>query len=204
MSEHDAIRARPTSLSGNSRAESAVTIAARSPWLVPLHGLVRGLRPVPLRSVARQRSRHPLGLGIRYIAKDSTYRVDFNVRLTDIRFSTFEQCKLLNGQPRELRRLVLGRRNWLFTWLDNGGKRTADILSIVATCIAHDVNPRAYLHKVVHAIVHGWPQAELRELLPDRMLVAHPELYVGDPDALPLPQAPPTRVLRRGAALTHP
>jgi predicted protein tyrosine phosphatase len=29
-------------------------------------------------------------------------------------------------------------------------------------------------------------QAELRELLPDRMLVANPELYVGDPDALPL------------------
>lgn len=56
---------------------------------------------------------------------------------------------------------------------------------------AHDVNPRAYLHKVVHCIVHGWLQANLRDLLPDRMLVAHPELYVGDPDALPLPAAAP-------------
>ena len=60
------------------------------------------------------------------------------------------------------------------------------VLTIVATCIAHDVNPRAYLHKAVHCIVHGWPNDKLRELLPDRMLVAHPELYVGDPDALPL------------------
>ena len=100
-----------------------------------------------------------------------------------------------NRRERELRRLVLGRRNWLFTWLDEGGGRTGDILSIIATCIAHDVNPRAYLHRVVHCIVHGWPQAKLRDLLPDRMLAAYPELYVGDPDALPMPTAP--RVLAR-------
>ncbi len=50
-------------------------------------------------------------------------------------------------------------------------------------------NPRAYLHKVVHCIVQGWPQSKLRDLLPDRMLSTHPELYVGDPDALPIPSA---------------
>jgi hypothetical protein len=54
---------------------------------------------------------------------------------------------------------------------------------------AHDVNPRAYLQKVVHFIVHGWPENKVRELLPDRMLEAHPQLYVGDLDALPLPTA---------------
>lgn len=53
-----------------------------------------------------------------------------------------------NRRERELRRLILGRKNWLFTWLDEGGQRTADILSIVATCISHDVSPRAYLHLV--------------------------------------------------------
>ena len=90
-----------------------------------------------------------------------------------------------NRRERELRRLILGRKNWLFTWLDLGGKRTAAILSIIATCIAHDVNPRAYLHLVTKLIVHGWPQAKLRDLLPDRILAAHPDLYIGDPDALP-------------------
>ena len=35
-----------------------------------------------------------------------------------------------NRRERELRRLILGRKNWLFTWLDEGGKRTATILSI--------------------------------------------------------------------------
>jgi transposase len=85
-----------------------------------------------------------------------------------------------NRRERELRRLVLGRKNWLFTWLDVGGERTAAILTIVATCIAHDVNPRRYLHLVTRLIVQGWPNKELRALLPDRMLVAHPELYIGE------------------------
>jgi hypothetical protein len=99
-----------------------------------------------------------------------------------------------NRRERELRRLVLGRKNWLFAWLDDGAERTGYILSIVATCIAHDVNPRAYLHRVVHFIVHGWPQAKLRNfLLPDRMLLSHPDLFVGDPDTLPMPSV--TRAL---------
>lgn len=63
-------------------------------------------------------------------------------------------------------------KNWLFTWLDDGSERTGNILSVVATCIAHDVNQRAYLHKVVHCIAQGWPQDKLRDLLPDRMLAA--------------------------------
>src|ERR1700733_772778 len=42
-----------------------------------------------------------------------------------------------NRRERELRRLVLGRKNWLFTWLDLGGERTGAILSTIATCIAH-------------------------------------------------------------------
>ncbi len=86
-----------------------------------------------------------------------------------------------NRRERELRRLVLGRRNWLFAWRDEGGERTANILTIVGTAIAHDINPRGYLHLVTKLIVNGWPQAHIRDLLPDRILAAHPELYVGDP-----------------------
>jgi transposase len=129
----------------------------------------------------------PLGKGLGYLERQwprlLLFLEDGNVEATN------------NRRERELRRLVLGRKNWLFTWLDDGAARTADILSIIATCIAHDVNPRAYLHRVVHCIVHGWPQAQLRELLPDHMLAAHPELFVGDPDALPMPS--PTRALTR-------
>jgi transposase len=121
----------------------------------------------------------PLGKGLGYLERQwprlLLFLDDGNIEATN------------NRRERELRRLVLGRKNWLFTWLDEGAERTADILSIVATCIAHDVNPRAYLHLVTKLLVNGWPQAKLRDLVPDRMLASHPELYVGDPDALPIP-----------------
>ncbi len=85
-----------------------------------------------------------------------------------------------NRRERELRKLALGRRNWLFTWGGLGGERTAQILTVVATCVAHDINPRAYLHVVTKLLVEGWPQSKLRDLLPDRIRAAHPELYVGE------------------------
>jgi transposase len=84
-----------------------------------------------------------------------------------------------NRRERELRRLVLGRKNWLFTWGDIGAERTANILTIIATAISHHVNPRAYLHLVVREIVQGFPRSKLRELLPDRMAVSHPQLFIG-------------------------
>ena len=73
---------------------------------------------------------------------------------------------------------MLGRRNWLFAWEDLGGERTAHVLTIVGTCVAHGVNPRAYLHLVTNLIINGWPQAKLRDLLPDRLAVAYPDLAV--------------------------
>lgn len=109
-----------------------------------------------------------LGRALRYLHRQwprlTLFLDDGNIELTN------------NRRERELRRLVVGRKNWLFTWLDSGAKRTAAILSIVATCIAHDLNPRAYLHLVTQLIVHGWPRNKLRELLPDRITLAHPEL----------------------------
>ena len=83
-----------------------------------------------------------------------------------------------NHVERQLRRLVLGRRNWLFVEGDLGGQRAASILTIVGTCIAQGVNPRAYLHLVTKLIVEGWPQARIHELLPHRLATAHPELRV--------------------------
>lgn len=94
-----------------------------------------------------------------------------------------------NRRERELRRLVLGRKNWLFTWCDEGATRTARILSIIASCIAHDIGPRAYLHAVAKLIVHGLPNSRLDELLPDRIFALEPSLDVGDHDALTGPVA---------------
>lgn len=119
----------------------------------------------------------PLGRALGYLHRQWPRLVlfleDGNIELTN------------NRRERELRRLVLGRKNWLFSWLDEGGERTATILTIVGTCIAHGVDPRAYLHVVTKRIVDGWPQSELRELLPDRMLASHPELSIEPEPSIP-------------------
>jgi transposase len=124
----------------------------------------------------------PLGRALGYLHRQwrrlILFLEDGNIELTN------------NRRERELRRLVLGRKNWLFTWLDLGGERTASILTIVATCIAHDIDPRAYLHLVTRLIVNGWSQKKLRELLPDRILSSHPELLAGDPTLLSPPDVP--------------
>lgn len=89
-----------------------------------------------------------------------------------------------NRRERELRKLVLGRRNWLFVWEDIGGERAATILTILATCISHGLNPRPYLHAVTEGLLRGEP---IETLLPDRLGATHPDLRVPDFEVPPLP-----------------
>lgn len=132
----------------------------------------------------------PMGRALGYLHRQwkrlTLFLEDGNIELTN------------NERERQLRRLVLGRKNWLFAWEDLGGERTAAILSIIGTCIAHEVDPRAYLHLVTRLIVDGWPQSRLLDLLPDRIVHDHPELAAGrdpllthgPPDDAPLLPAP--------------
>lgn len=125
----------------------------------------------------------PLGQALGYLHRQWRRLIlfldDGNIELTN------------NRRERELRRLVQGRKNWIFTWQDIGGERTAAILTIVATCIAHDVNPRAYLHVVTQLILRGWRNSALAELLPDRIVAHHPELYVAEEQPKLPPALPP-------------
>jgi hypothetical protein len=89
-----------------------------------------------------------------------------------------------NRRERELRKPVLGRRNWLFAWKDVGGQRLAAILTILNTAIAHGINPREYLVVVTQALLEG---RDVLELLPDRIALSHPELRVPSFEAPPLP-----------------
>jgi transposase len=78
-----------------------------------------------------------------------------------------------NHVERALRPLVLGLKSWLFAWDDIGGKRTAIILTVLGTCIAQRINPRAFLHKAFALLVKG---ADAREVMPNRLVDAHPDL----------------------------
>lgn len=98
-----------------------------------------------------------------------------------------------NHAERELRRLVLGRKNWLFACKDIGGVRAATMLTILGTCIAQGIRPRQYLHALVKRLLAGWPQSKLRDLLPDRLAIDEPDLRL-------LPSASPAKQLSSAAA----
>lgn len=150
------------------REHSTPALADLRAWLDEQHG------KIPPKT--------PLGKAIGYLLRQWS-------RLT--LFMTDGRIELTNNRvERELRSLVLGRKNWLFAYGDLGGERTATILTIVGTCIAHHINPRAYLHAVTKLIVNGWPQARLRELLPDRIGELHPELRLPVRAARPPPSLP--------------
>jgi transposase len=66
-----------------------------------------------------------------------------------------------------LRRIATGRNNWTFLGSDNGGHTAAVLLSLVATCERHHVNPFVYLRDVL-ARIAAHPANSVAELLPHR------------------------------------
>jgi hypothetical protein len=71
-----------------------------------------------------------------------------------------------NVVERAIRPLVLSRKNALFASGDDGGRRWADIASLVETCKLNDVNPQVYLTDLLTRLVNGWPQSRIDELMP--------------------------------------
>jgi len=70
-----------------------------------------------------------------------------------------------NVSERALRRVVIGRKNWLFCGSDEGGRRAAILYSLVATCKEHRIDPWAYLRDVL-ARIPTHPDRRRAELLP--------------------------------------
>lgn len=70
-----------------------------------------------------------------------------------------------NVSERALRRIAVGRNNWLFCGSDKGGATAAVLFSFIATCERHRVNPWDYLRDVLERIA-GTPVSQLAELLP--------------------------------------
>ncbi len=72
-----------------------------------------------------------------------------------------------NGEPeRHLRRVALGRKNFLFAGSDKGAERIAVACTVLGTCHKNGVDPLAYLTDVITKLQAGWPVARLDELLP--------------------------------------
>jgi transposase len=73
-----------------------------------------------------------------------------------------------NGEvERQLRRVALGRKNYLFAGSDKGAERIAAAYTVLGSCHMNGKNPLAYLTDVITKLSAGWPMSRLDELLPD-------------------------------------
>lgn len=73
----------------------------------------------------------------------------------------------LDNNPSELalRSEVVGRKNWLFCGSDSGVKWNTTVVSLIASCKLHDIEPWGYLRDVL-TLLPCWPQDRVVELAP--------------------------------------
>ncbi len=72
-----------------------------------------------------------------------------------------------NASERALRDVVVGRRNWLFAGSDQGGCTAAILISLIASCKRHAVDPFAYFRDVFKRLP-ATPHTQIDQFLPDR------------------------------------
>jgi transposase len=130
------------------------------------HLELRKLRSAPIRDKlkawldvqsARQPPKSPIGAAIRYTLGQWN---ELGVFLDDARVPLDN-----NASERALRRVAIGRKNYLFVGDVAAGKSLAGLYSLVATCEAREINPFEYLVDVL-ARVQDHPAKALDELLP--------------------------------------
>jgi transposase len=78
-----------------------------------------------------------------------------------------------NDAERDLRRIAIGRKNWLFVGSRDGGERAAIILTVIASAHRHDLDVWAYLRDILERLAKG--EDDLEQLLPDVWKASHPQ-----------------------------
>jgi transposase len=79
-----------------------------------------------------------------------------------------------NVAEREMKRIAIGRKNWLFAGSDRGGQTAAVLYTMMSSCQRHGVEPYAYLEDVLRRLPTQ-PAGRLEELLPDRWAASRRE-----------------------------
>ena len=92
------------------------------------------------------------------------------VRYTEAGFLAIDN----NVAEREMKRIAIGRKNWLFVGSANGGRTAAVLFSFTSTCHRLGVEPWAYLQDVLTRLPRT-PADRLSDLLPDRWQAARPK-----------------------------
>lgn len=71
-----------------------------------------------------------------------------------------------NASERALKRVAIGRKNWLFAGHDAAAANHARLWSLIASCERHNVDPQRYLTSVL-AKIGQTPSEDLEQFLPD-------------------------------------
>ncbi len=77
-----------------------------------------------------------------------------------------------NVSEREMKRVVLNRKNSLFVGNPRGGRTAAILASLTSTCRRHDVDPQLYLTQLLMNLP-TWPHRDLDTWLPDQWKLRH-------------------------------
>jgi len=101
----------------------------------------------------------PMGEAIGYALNHWTALV----RYTEAGFLAIDN----NVAEREMKRIAIGRKNWLFVGSPQGGRTAAVLLSFTSTCYRLGVEPWAYLQDVLTRLPTT-SAGQLEELLPDQ------------------------------------
>jgi transposase len=71
-----------------------------------------------------------------------------------------------NAAERALKRVAIGRKNWLFAGNDDAAANHARLYTLIASAQRHGLDPQAYLTSVL-AKISSTPLSELNQFLPD-------------------------------------
>jgi len=93
----------------------------------------RGLLPQALGYAMRQEA------GLRAFLREGRWRMDNNL------------------SEAALKLICTGRSNWLFFGFDDRARVVANLLSLIACCHLHDIDPERYLPDVIH-VMPIWPR----------------------------------------------
>jgi len=83
-----------------------------------------------------------------------------------------------NRSERELRRIAVGRKAWLFVGSDDHAESAGHLFTMIASARLHGLDPEAYLRDVLRVLAH-WPRERYLELAPKYWAATRARLVPG-------------------------
>jgi len=172
------LRRRFVKLVRNSKSPIAEVAVQQIAQLYAIEAAVRGSSP-DIRLAARKEHSLPIVAALKQwfekqlsmissgstLAEDICYALNHWQGLTRL----LDDDRLeLDTNPVEIaiRPICLTRKNALFAGHEIGAENWALLASILATCKLNDVNPVAYIAETLEAIIAGYPQSKIDDLMP--------------------------------------